>query len=145
MLHSIYVKRLGKHIYVVYWPLTDPSSSRNSSRGLTAGRTTRMWRLYEIIYTQVPMVSHSQVEEIQAVKRFGEQLANTWSGVTGSPSRTLVADLSSKRQGHKALNMESQCELRRGQYNSSLPVNVCILHLSLSLSHTFTANFRPFK
>ena len=32
----------------------------SSSHGLTAGKTTRMHGHYEIIYTQVPMVSHCQ-------------------------------------------------------------------------------------
>ena len=73
----------------------EDSSYELTAGSISGGLTTEMLWRYEIIYTLVPAVSRE-------VKRFGE-----WSN--------LVKSLLSRKQGHKALNMESQRGFRKGQ------------------------------
>ena len=103
------------------------------SHGLTAERMTRTRRCYEITHTHTHpcTYSHSQshnkvrAEARLCVTHGGEQL----------PQCTLVENLSSGKQRRKALNMESQHKLRKGQYSSPSPVCVRLLSPCLDLSH----------
>ena len=61
-----------------------------------------------------------------------------------APWWNTVENLSSKKQEHKALNMESQRGLRKGQYSS--PPLVCVRVLCLPVSVSFTLiEFQPLR
>ena len=97
-----------------------------------ARSTTGMLTCYERIYTEVPTGSHGQSsshgQSVEATTNQGRSRPVYHpEGICGHRLRT-------SREGRKALNMESQHGLRKGQYSSSLPVCFCILHLSISVA-----------
>ena len=89
---------------------------------------------------------YTRQQSVTVTCRYGQSQSASWShhqvraprGGDSGPQQKPVENLSSRKQRCKALNMESQHELRKSQYSNPPPVCICVLHFPVSVCLSLT-------